>query len=118
MAEGSERAAKKRRGPGRPFQPGQSGNPLGGKSIPVEVRDAARAHTELAIATLAAICASADKDSARVSAAVALLDRGWGKPVQEIAGPGGGAIPVHIQQLPDDELAAKAAAIIAKRKKP
>lgn len=29
MAESSEKAAKKKRGPGRPFQPGQSGNPGG-----------------------------------------------------------------------------------------
>lgn len=101
---------------GKPFAPGQSGNISGRPKIPVEVRDAARAHTELAIATLAEICTSADKDSARVSAAVALLDRGWGKPLQEVAGPGGGAIPVEVKQLGDDELVARAAAIINQRK--
>lgn len=70
----------------------------------------------LAINTLAEICTAADKDSARVSAAVALLDRGWGKAPQEISGPGGGAIPVEISSLDDEQLEQKVAAIFAARK--
>jgi hypothetical protein len=43
----------------------------------------ARAHTESALRTLAAIMNKENApESARVSAAQALLDRGWGKAVQ------------------------------------
>lgn len=66
-----------------PFQPGQSGNPGGRPKALKAVEDAARTHTEEAIATLAAICRNKDApEAARVAAANALLDRGWGKPRQ------------------------------------
>jgi len=45
------------------------------------VRELAREHTTLAINTLAEICGDAGaKSQARVQAACALLDRGWGRP--------------------------------------
>ena len=45
------------------------------------VRELAREHTALAINTLAEICGDAGaKSQARVQAACALLDRGWGRP--------------------------------------
>lgn len=48
---------------------------------PIEIRSLARAHTERAIQTLAGVMDAADAPpSARVAAASALLDRGWGKP--------------------------------------
>lgn len=54
---------------------------------PLQIKALARAHTETAIRTLAAImnqkkCAPA----ARVVACQALLDRGWGKPTQPVSG--------------------------------
>lgn len=52
---------------------------------PTEIRSLARKHTELALRTLKEICSSKKAmPSARVTAAVALLDRGWGKPEQHI----------------------------------
>lgn len=46
-----------------------------------EVRSLARAHTETAVSTLRGICTSKKAPaSARVAAAEALLNRGWGKP--------------------------------------
>lgn len=42
ISDGSERP-KKRRGPGRPFRPGQSGNPAGVPKEAVEFREALRA---------------------------------------------------------------------------
>jgi hypothetical protein len=63
-----------------PFQSGQSGNPGGRPKALKAVEEAARAHTEEAIATLAAICKNTEApEAARIAAAVALLDRGWGK---------------------------------------
>jgi hypothetical protein len=74
---------------GRPFPKGVSGNP-GGR--PKELRDVvelARTHSPDAIDTLASVMVDAKTPpAARVAAATALLDRGWGKPGQglEISG--------------------------------
>jgi hypothetical protein len=82
------------------FAPGRSGNPGGRPKAAQSVRDLARAHTEAAVAVLAEIAADAcAKDAARVSAAVALLDRGWGRPLQAVehSGSDGGPILQSIQ---------------------
>jgi hypothetical protein len=69
MAANSEGTAKKRRGPGRPFVPGQSGNPNG---RPKDV--------------LAKLMREAESERAQASAASAILDRGCGKPTQPVDG--------------------------------
>lgn len=52
-----------------------------------EIRSLARAHTDSAIKVLAGIMNQGEAPhAARVSAAQALLDRGWGKPAQTISG--------------------------------
>lgn len=72
-----------------PFQPGQSGNPSGRPKINPEVRELAREHTAKAIETLASIMLTGQTEPARVAASKELLDRGWGKPIQAIAGADG-----------------------------
>ena len=65
---------------------GQSGNPGGRPRILEAVRDIARESTTLAIETLRTIAADTEAPhAARVSAATALLDRAWGKPLQGVA---------------------------------
>lgn len=65
------------------FKPGQSGNPSGRPKSDIMIRDIAREYTDSAIKTLVEIAGSPRASaSARVQAANALLDRGWGKPVQ------------------------------------
>lgn len=81
---------------GRPFQPGQSGNPRGRPKVLAEVRELARDNTVLAIETLAEICRTGDKDAARVAAATALLDRGWGKAIQSIEVGGRDGSPIVV----------------------
>ena len=54
---------------------------------PTQIRSLARGHTEAAVNTLAGIMNATDAPhAARVSAASAILDRGWGKPAQAIVG--------------------------------
>jgi len=67
------------------FQPGQSGNPGGRPKGEAKVREAARQHTEAAIAVLAAALEDPDK-RIQIKAAEVLLDRGWGKPTQPLSG--------------------------------
>lgn len=75
----------KRKAPPTAFKPGQSGNPGGRPKELAEVQALARTHTVDAIAALARIAGSADAPPAAVvSAATALLDRAWGKPMQPI----------------------------------
>ena len=61
----------------------------------------AQAHTDTALSALVEV-AQSGSDSARVAAAVAILDRGWGRPLQatELSGPDGG--PVQIEQVERD----------------
>lgn len=54
---------------------------------PTDIRSLARGHTETALRTLAAVMNSEEAPpAARVQAANSLLDRGWGKATQTIAG--------------------------------
>ena len=84
---------------GKPFQKGRSGNPGGRPKVVAEVKELARAHTREAIETLVLIMSNPKAaPAARVSAANALLDRGYGKPPQHITGEGG---PSFVVRLPD-----------------
>jgi hypothetical protein len=73
-----------------PFQPGQSGNPGGMHKGTAELKALARQHAASAIETLANIMHDQGAPPpARVAAANSLLDRGFGKPVQEVTGADG-----------------------------
>jgi hypothetical protein len=73
---------------------------------PIDIRSLARVHAPSAIRTLAAICAQSESDSARVMAANALLDRGFGKAPVAITGENGeGGIEVIIRHIIDDRRA-------------
>lgn len=72
------------------FVKGQSGNPGGLPKGMAELKALARQHAPAAIDTLASIMRdSLTPPAARVSAATALLDRGFGKPVQAVTGADG-----------------------------
>jgi hypothetical protein len=58
-----------------------------------EIRSAARSHTRTAINTLVGVMRSKDAThAARVSAANAILDRGWGKAAQALENSDEGAL--------------------------
>jgi hypothetical protein len=66
-----------------------------------DIRSLARGHTEGALATLASVMHSEEAPhAARVSAANALLDRGWGKAAQPIENGENGAFVVTWQPKP------------------
>jgi uncharacterized protein DUF5681 len=72
---------------GKPFKKGQSGNPGGRPKVVAEIKELARAHTGKAIETLVSIMDNPKAaPAAGVSAANALLDRGYGKPPHHITG--------------------------------
>src|SRR5215210_530685 len=81
---------------GTPFQKGESGNPGGRPKVIAEVQALAREHTTSAVETLVAIMSDPKAaPAARVSAANALWDRGYGKPPQHITGEGGTSYVIH-----------------------
>ena len=67
------------------FQPGQSGNPSGRPKVNAEIKELARSFGKEALEKMAALLES-DDEKVRLAAAQALLDRGYGKPTQMIAG--------------------------------
>jgi Family of unknown function (DUF5681) len=92
------------------WKPGQSGNPSGlpkdpakieAKKVIADVKAMAREAAPKAIETLTAIMEDKDKSApARVAAAVAILDRGYGRPQQNVeVGP-----PGAFERLNDAEL--------------
>lgn len=65
------------------FQPGKSGNPGGRPKYKIGVRELAQSYCADAVRTLKTIMSNGEMPpNARVSAAVAILDRGLGKPDQ------------------------------------
>jgi hypothetical protein len=66
------------------FVKGQSGNPGGRPKAAHDLKALAQEQTAEAVKTLIDVMKNGDKDAARVAAASALLDRGYGKPMQSI----------------------------------
>jgi hypothetical protein len=64
------------------FKKGQSGNPGGRSRALANVMQEARRHTAEALRTLLKLMRTAESESVRLSAAEAILSRGWGKPIQ------------------------------------
>jgi len=90
------------------FRPGKSGNPGGrpkrpqtieARKVIADVKAAARELTQDALDTLKAVLTAPSAPwAAKVSAATAILDRGWGKPGQavEIGGEIGGGLRFNL----------------------
>lgn len=87
MAESSERAAKKPRGPGKPFQKGRSGNPGGrAKKTPEELDliAACKEKTPRALSVIADIMENGENERNRLAAAQAIIERAYGKPKENV----------------------------------
>ena len=90
---------------------GVSGNPGGRPKQDVKILDLCRKHSLEAVGVLVEIMRDKDAPStARLGAAQAVLDRGWGRPAQIIAGDPEAA-PVRLE-FDNDELARRIALIL------
>jgi hypothetical protein len=65
------------------FKKGESGNPGGCPKLPADIREAFKAKAPEALEVLTR-CLQSDDDRIALMAAQAILDRGYGKPVQSI----------------------------------
>ena len=79
------------------FQPGRSGNPGGRPKEDPDIKQLARSWSREALETLYQLMRNADKDSVRLAAAEAILDRGWGRPAQALEHTGQNGLPVQIR---------------------
>jgi Family of unknown function (DUF5681) len=102
-ANSQETASKGRgRGFGRPFVPGQSGNPSGRPKDVLELQRFAREFGTEAIEKLR-VMREAQSENAQANAAVAILDRGCGKPTQPTEGRHDVTYIVRDEPMPLDE---------------
>lgn len=114
-ANDSKTETPRKRGGNPAWVKGQSGNP-GGRPRTGHIRVIAQLHTEAAINTLVEICMHGLNEGARVSAALALLDRGYGKPqqtVEIIADDGADLLREQLEQLRANPMHATALLSIA-----
>jgi hypothetical protein len=113
MAQNSEQQpSSRRRGPGRPFPKGTSGNPGGRPKEVRHVQELARAHTLEAIETLVDVMQNSKLDRARVAAAEAILNRAWGRASQSMAVTAAEDGPSLMPDYTEEELIAR---LMAKR---
>lgn len=85
MAGNSEKTAKKPRGKGKPFVKGVSANPTGRPKKTAEELDliaACKDKTPSALSAIVGIMENGEKEDSRLKAALAIIERAYGKPVQ------------------------------------
>jgi hypothetical protein len=54
------------------------------KKTPQELKSQARSYTNLSLQAIAHVIQNGESEQARISAAFGMLDRGWGKPSQQV----------------------------------
>jgi hypothetical protein len=100
MARGGKREGAGRKKGSRDVRPRSSPVIIAAAQEKRELREAAREFTDDALKTLAEICKEGQSESARVAAANCLLDRGYGKPTQQVET----GSPGDFDRMTDEEL--------------
>jgi hypothetical protein len=100
MARGGKREGSGRKKGSRDVRPRSSPVIIAAAQEKRELREAAREFTDDALKTLAEICKEGQSESARVAAANCLLDRGYGKPTQQVET----GSPGDFDRMTDEEL--------------
>jgi hypothetical protein len=106
MAASSTETAKKPRGPGKPFEAGKSGNPTGRPKRTQEELDlieACKKRAPEALDVIGEIMVNGENERNRLSAAEYIIDRAYGKAVQqtELTGKGGEPFTIQIVRFGD-----------------
>lgn len=110
LAESSAGPAKRRRGPGRPFKPGQSGNPGGRPSTAFihAIMDEAVGKDKSMTRRRALVLSMFNMSMStghrnQFDAGQLLMAYGFGRPVEvrELSGPGGGPIETAARMTPE-----------------
>lgn len=104
MDDVTELHPKRGRGPGRPFKPGESGNPAGRTKMPEEFHALAKAAAPEALQlAIRFVRDEAADPRLRLQAAQVVMDRAYGKPQQsvgaEVSGPQGAPLIVTVAEL-------------------
>lgn len=86
----------KQKGPGRPFKKGEAPKSPGRPKVPEDVKEAFRALTPQAVATLFGIMTEGEQESNRLRAAEIILNRAWGTPTQAVDLTGGEGVPLEV----------------------
>ena len=108
-AQNRERSARKR-GDGKPFPKGRPGNPGGRPKLPIELRERAQIYSVAALDALHAIATDDSQPApARVSAAVAVIDRGYGKPTATVVAAVGTLAELVLASMPPAQAACTSA---------
>ena len=90
-----------------PFVKGKSGNPGGRPKVDDEVKTLAKAHGKEAMERLITLMRANDDKKLAMQASCAILDRGYGKPVQTLANDTEHPFNVDRFSSSDSELMAK-----------
>jgi len=72
------------------------------KQLPTDLKSLARSYTKACVQTLSGVATNGESESAKVAAAIALLDRGWGKPNQPHDAKVDGELRIVIRKLLKD----------------
>lgn len=112
-------APDKPQGAGRGGKRPGAGRPKGSRNRATEAHKGtlealARGHTMAALESLVSIARDGASESARVSAAVAILDRGYGKPRQAVEHTGEDGGPIQTESLSDREVAMRLAFVLTR----
>ena len=94
---GGARPGAGRKTPGQGREKGSTPYSIATPRQKINMAAEARKYTELSITTLAEICKDGESEGSRISAAVHLLDRGYGKPAQGVRVTGADDGPMMLQ---------------------